>query len=72
MPATSNLGVNNPHAWRFQGLLFQSDIASAGIAAGAGIAKRVGDAGAILKSWAGTALVDSVVLLLFVALASFC
>src|SRR6266849_9307546 len=72
MPATSNLGVNCPHACRFQGLLDQSEKTSAGLAAGAGIAKRLGDAGAILKSPAGTAFVDSPVLLLIVLPASFC
>src|SRR5271165_2808665 len=72
MPATSNLGVNCPQACRFQGLLSQSVKTSAGLAAAAGIAKRLGDAGAILKSLAGTAFVDSVVLLLFAVLASFC
>ena len=50
-PAISHFGVNNPHAWRFQGLFCQSDISSAGRGvAAAGIANIVGEAGAILKS----------------------
>src|SRR5580692_1803027 len=72
MPATSNLGVNWPQACRFQGLLDQSEKTSAGLAAGAGIAKRFGEAGAMLKSLAGTAFVDSVGLLLVALLVSFC
>src|SRR6266403_3832372 len=72
MPATSNLGVNCPQACRFQGLLDQSEKTSAGLAAGAGIAKRLGEAGAILKSPAGTAFADSAVLSPVALPASFC
>src|SRR5258706_16390296 len=72
MPATSNFGVNCPQACRFQGLLDQSEKTSAGLAAGAGIAKRLGEAGAILKSPAGTAFADSAVLLLVALPTSFC
>jgi hypothetical protein len=72
MPATSNFGVNCPQALRFHGLFDQSEKTSAGFAAGAGIAKRFGEAGAMRKSLAGTALVDSVVLLLLAVLTSFC
>src|SRR5258708_22363560 len=71
MPATSNFGVNCPQACRFQGLLDQSEKTSAGLAAGAGIAKRLGEAGAILKSPAGTAFSASAGLLLVAFSASF-
>src|SRR5689334_23087726 len=72
MPATSNLGVNRPHACRFQGLLDQSEKTSAGLAAAAGIPNKFAEACAMLKSAAETALVDSEVLLVVVVLASFC
>jgi len=71
MPDTSNRGVNWPQAWRFQGLLDQSEKTSAGLAAGAGIAKRFGEAGTMLKSLAGTALVDSAALPAVAVLVSF-
>src|SRR5437899_3661225 len=72
MPDTSNRGVNWPQAWRFQGLLDQSEKTSAGLAAGAGIAKRFGEAGAMLKSLAGMAFVDSADLPAVAVLVSFC
>src|ERR1700730_3672442 len=72
MPATSNRGVNWPQACRFQGLLDQSEKTSAGLAAAAGIANRLGAAGAIRKSGAGTAFVDSAVLLPVAVPESFC
>src|SRR5579864_7561686 len=72
MPATSNFGFSCPQACRFQALLDQSEKTSAGVAAGAGIAKRLGEAGAILKSPAGTALVDSAVLPPVALSAFFC
>src|SRR5258708_12996605 len=72
MPATSNFGVNCPQACRFQGLLDQSEKTSAGLAAGAGIAKRLGEAGAILKSPAGAPFVGSTILFLGCLPAAFC